>query len=114
MERNEAADADSLGLCGGRGLTRCGAMEEALTWAWRSGGGLHEAKRNESRRSGASPKARLLEWRNTKAGWALLLILPTGLLRGAADGIGCGGKRNRRFYCGWENGRPTRETRNFH
>ena len=56
-----AADAASLGLCGGRGLTRCGAMEEALTWAWRSGGGLHEAKRNESRHSGASPKARLLE-----------------------------------------------------
>ena len=65
-------------------------MEEALAWAWRSGGGLHEAKRNESRRSGASPKARLLEWRNTKAGWALLSMLPKGLLWGAADGIGCG------------------------
>ena len=68
-----AADADSLGLCGGRGLTRCGAMEEALSWAWRSGGGLHEAKRNESRRSGASPKARLLEWRNTLIGWDIIV-----------------------------------------
>lgn len=26
------------------GLTRCGAMEEALTWAWCSGGGLAMAE----------------------------------------------------------------------
>jgi hypothetical protein len=39
-----AADAASLGLCGGLGLTRCGAMEEALTWAWCSGGGLAMAE----------------------------------------------------------------------
>ncbi len=38
------ADAASLGLCGGLGLTRCGAMEEALTWAWCSGGGLAMAE----------------------------------------------------------------------
>lgn len=43
-------------------------MEEALAWAWCSEDGLHEAKRNESRRSGASPKARLLKWRNTLKG----------------------------------------------
>ena len=48
-----AADAASLGLCGGLGLTRCGATEDAMAWAWRSEGGLHEAKRNEIRRSGA-------------------------------------------------------------
>lgn len=29
-----AAAAASLGLCGRLGLTRCGVMEEALTWAW--------------------------------------------------------------------------------
>ena len=74
-----AADAASLGLCVGLGLTRCGAMEEALSWAWCSGGGLHEAKRNESRRSGASPKARLLEWRNTLIGRDIVVTsdLPT-------------------------------------
>ena len=66
VERNGAADAASLGLCGGRGLTRCGAMEEALTWAWRSG---------------ASPKARLLEWRNSTRGRGFGLPLPYSLCR---------------------------------
>ena len=65
-------------------------MEEALPWAWCSGGGLHEAKRNESRRSGASPKARLLEWRNTLKGGQQAIVRQRardwrGLVRSATE-----------------------------
>ena len=81
VERNGAADAASLGLCGGRGLTRCGATEEALAWGWCSGGGLHEVKRSERRCSETRLKTGLLEGRNTEKGRALIGC-------GSARGIG--------------------------
>ena len=70
-----AADADSLGLCGRRDkqdveprkMPRLGPGEAKAAWRWRS-----ETEPSAARRSEASSKARLLEGRNTEAGWVLI------------------------------------------